>query len=572
MYAWHGRALEIDLATGQNSLISLSPGVLHHCLGGRGLAGYLLRSASAVSPPATPLFALACGPFCGTEVETGERLVAVFRSPLTGGIFDLSSGCSFAGALKRAGFDALVIKGVAPRLSCLSIACEGGRLTAVLELAGVKSEQVLAAFPDQAALVIGPAGENRVRYASVIASDGEPLGRGGLGAVFGQMQLKAVCCSGSLQVRVADPAASLRAKADIQRLYNASPYLTGPLGIGACGTAALLDLTQARRMLPTANFKRSFFEHAEDFSAFRLKQQPGFTADPCPGCRIACRKRAASGELPEYDSLAHFSALIEGLSLNQVLEANRSCRSLGLDPISAAVVLATCFENQDKSAASPNLPRLLEQIAHRQGAGAELADGLKQYLRRQQCADQPDFTLKGLELSGFDPRGAWGMALSMAVATTGDYGHALAHYHELLRKPVPTERLSLSGKARIIQLAEEVVAACDSLAVCRHTLIAAGLEEYAALLSAISGIEFDPARLVASGRQTLLRERWLNQQYGFSAADDLLPPQFFSGTGQSETAPSSLNLDDFMAERRRYYALRGLNAAGQLSLPPEEPA
>ncbi len=570
MHGWCGQALEVDLSTGQSSVLPLSITILRQTLGGRGLAGHLLRTRSANL--AQPTICLACGPFCGADIQTAERLVAVFRSPLTSGIFDNSAGCSFASALRQAGFDALLLKGEAAELSHLQIDCAGGRLLSALDLAGLDTGQTLFALGDVPSLVIGPAGENRVRFASVVASAGEPLSRGGLGAVFGRMNLKALSAAGDKKYPPADEQAFLTAKADIQRLYHASPFLLGPLGIGACGTAALLDLTQARKMLPTANFRRTTDVRAANFSAAQLKKNVGFSADPCPGCKIACRKQDAAGGLPEYDSLAHFSALLGLNDLPMVISADRACRVLGLDPVSTAVMLAAYFDGSNKPLETEALTEFIGQIANRCGAGAALADGLKLFVENS-ASSQDIFCIKGLELPAFDPRGAYGLALSMALSPSGEYRHAQAHFHELLRKPVPTERFSFAGKARIIMQSEDAIAACDSLCICRHTLIAAGLEEYAALLTAVTGLDFDATSLAATGRQTILRERWLNQQYGFSADDDSLPAFFFeAGSSQGSNLPvPALSRPQFMAERDRYYRLRGLNENGHLLEPPVEP-
>jgi len=570
MPGWCGQALEVDLSTGQSTVLPLSFNVLRQTLGGRALAGHLLRVRS--DDLTLPTICLATGPFCGANIQTAERLVAVFRSPLTSGVFDSSAGCSFATALKQAGFDALLLKGEAASLSQLRIINTSGELLLAPELSGLDTTQTLDRLGEGAALVIGPAGENRVRFASVVANDGEPLSRGGLGAVFGQMNLKALSAAGGRSFARADEQAFCRAQADIQRLYNASPFLCGPLGIGACGTAALLDLTQARQMLPTANFRQTSFNPAAEFAASQLKKKIGFSAGPCPGCRIACRKTDADGRLPEYDSLAHFSALLGLSELQQVIDADRCCQKLGLDPVSAAVILASYFEGRNLSADSSAVIELLEQIANRRGSGAELAEGVRLFSERS-TTGQPAFCTKGLELPAFDPRGAYGFALSLALSTAGDYRHAQAHFHELLRKPVPTERFSFVGKARIIMQAEDALAACDSLCICRHTLVAAGLEEYAALLSALTGIAFDAASLAAIGWQTVMRERWLNQQYGFTAADDSLPAYFFAEEGSpSATGPvPGLNPQLFVEERDRYYRLRGLDAAGHPLVTPVEP-
>lgn len=565
MTGWRGRALEIDLTTGQCITLPLDQNLLRNTLGGRGLAGYLLKSR--LHDLATPAFCLAVGPLCGQGVETAERLVAVFRSPLTGGIFSESAGCDFASALKLAGFDAVLVKGVAVCLTQIRLERQGARLSDAQQLAGLNTSEALTAA-GHPALVAGVAGEQQVRFASVVAGAGEPLARGGLGALWGEMRLKCLCAP-----LVSGPAQAggenfEQAVADLQRLYRASPFLYGPLGIGHCGTAALLDLTQARRMLPSAYFERGTVAQPERLNASALKRRKGYASDPCPGCSIACRKQDDSGPLPEYDVLAHFCGLCGLTDLGTVVAAAQSCLELGLDPVSTAVTLAAFARLEERTLDSATILALIRQVARREGDVATLAEGSLRYLEERGSSNLARCA-KGLELPGFDPRGAWGYALSLALSPAGDYRQAQMYHHELLRKPVPTQRFSLTGKARILVHSENQTAACDSLCLCRHTMIAAGLEEYAALLRVVTGFSFRAAELSACGERTLLRERWLNQQFGFDAEQDDIPACFFADAGDEEQL-RGISRAEFVAERARYYRLRGLDRQGLAAQAPEE--
>jgi aldehyde:ferredoxin oxidoreductase len=174
-------------------------------------------------------------------------------------------------------------------------------------------------------------------------------------------------------------------------------------------------------------------------------------------------------------------------------------------------------------------------------------------------------SVKSLELPAYDPRGAYGMAL--AYCTSGRGGCHLRAYpisHEILRKPVPTDRFSFSGKARIISIAEDTNAAVDSMVACKFSFFGASLEEYAELLSAATGVEYSPQRLKEIGRRIVLTERFYNCANGFSRRDDILPERFFSESGSSGDGIDihPISRERFDEELEKYYRIRGFTADG----------
>ncbi|MEF2145639.1 MAG: aldehyde ferredoxin oxidoreductase C-terminal domain-containing protein, partial [Desulfovibrionaceae bacterium] len=180
--------------------------------------------------------------------------------------------------------------------------------------------------------------------------------------------------------------------------------------------------------------------------------------------------------------------------------------------------------------------------------------------------------VKGLELAAYDPRGAYGMALAYAVSTRG--GCHLRAYpvsHEILRKPVATDRFSFSGKARMIKIAEDQNAAVDSLTACKFLFFAATLEEYAKALSAATGEAASSESLMRIGERIVYDERIMNALNGFGAAEDDLPVRFFTepGTGGEGIEVPPLDRATFLEARARYYRIRGLDANG---LPTREKA
>jgi aldehyde:ferredoxin oxidoreductase len=176
-------------------------------------------------------------------------------------------------------------------------------------------------------------------------------------------------------------------------------------------------------------------------------------------------------------------------------------------------------------------------------------------------------SVKGLELPAYDPRGAYGMALAYCTSNRG--GCHLRAYpiaHEILRKPVATDRFDFAGKARIIKIAEDCNATIDSLVACKFSFFGASLEEYGELLSATTGIEYSPQKLKEIGARIYLTERFYNQLNGFTASADRLPERFFAEPGSSGDGLEMPPLDRqrFAEEIQKYYRIRGLNAQGCL--------
>jgi len=377
---------------------------------------------------------------------------------------------------------------------------------------------------------------------------------------------------GQGKTAVADPEGLQDAVDDIRRLLSASPALMGEFGISEFGTPALYDLTHARRMMPTANFRATFFPAATSLNAPALKERYHPKKAGCRGCPILCKKIAADGRpVPEFETLSHFTALLGNDDLETAVAANSLCNELGMDTISAAATLACHAEIAGESLGAATILDLLEAIGRGRGIGVELGRGSAAYAAsrgRPECA----VTVKGQELPAYDPRGACGMALAYAVSTRG--GCHLRAYpiaHEILRKPVATDRMSFSGKARIVKIAEDLNAAVDSLTACKFVFFAASLEEYAHVFRAVTGLRASAQDLLKAGERIVYRERMMNAANGFTAADDDLPGRFFTTPGSEgdHVAVPPIDRGIFLEARSRYFAVRGLDGQG---MPVKEKA
>ena len=566
-HGWTGRILRVDLTTGVSQCEDIPRQWLEEYLGGRGLGVRLMRDHFRLDPfdPAMPLI-FAVGPLCGTAAPTAARLSVVSRSPLTGTIYDCSAGGRFAWRLKAAGLDALFITGKSAVPVTLAIGPGRAGILPAGHLWGSDIPTTVAALKEYGSVAaIGPAGENGVLFANIMMGEGNSVGRGGLGAVMGAKGLKAVMVDGERKTEIADPLLFDKARQDVMRLFKASPVVFGPLGIAEFGTPVLVDLMAQRRMAPTENFSKTFFGASGNYSGPAIREACGAKKDGCYGCPIQCKKSDRDHRpLPEYETVSHFGALNKCDDLQAIVTANRRCNDLGLDTITAAASLSAWGEIRGRFPTADEIPPLLEDIALRRGDGRLLALGSRR-LAQQMGRPELSMSVKSLELPAYDPRGAYGMALAYGTSPRG--GCHLRAYpisHEILRKPVPTDRFSFSGKARIITIAEDTNAAVDSLVACKFSFFGASLEEYAELLTAATGIAYSPQRLKEIGRRILLTERFYNCANGFSRKDDILPERFFCEAGSSGDGIDIHPIDRrrFEEELDKYYRIRGLNADG----------
>ncbi len=567
MHGWTGTIQYVNLSDGSCRREPLAPDLLHTYLGGRGLGVRLMREFHRLDPfsPEMPLI-FATGPLCGTPAPTTARMTVVSRSPLTGTIFSSSAGGLFPWRMKAAGIDVLFVTGRSPAPVCLILNDAGAELVPADPLWGKTIPETAAALRDRGSVAaIGPAGENGVLFASIGQDTGGAFARGGLGAVMGDKRLKAVVADGSGTVEIADRDRFDRARQDVLRLFNASPVIFGELGFANFGTPALVDLIRQRRMSPTENFRSTVFAGAAGYGGPAIRNAYAPEGDGCHGCPVECRKRTPTGEpLPDYDAVSHFGGLNANADLATIVRCNALCGELGMDPVSTAATLSAWGEARGRFASADEMPSLLADIARRRGEGELLALGSQQAMGR---LGRPEFSMsvKGLELPAYDPRGAYGLALAYCTSSRGGC-HLQANpvSHEILRKPVATDRFTFSGKARIIKIAEDGNAAADSLVACGSAFFGATLEEYGELVSAATGREFPPCRLLEIGERIFMTERFYNCANGFTRKDDVLPERFFTDPGSSGEGIEIPHIDRerFEVELQKYYRIRGLSEEG----------
>ncbi|RKZ07875.1 aldehyde ferredoxin oxidoreductase [Candidatus Fermentibacteria bacterium] len=567
MTAGWGRILFVDLSSGDHRFEDLDPDVSSFWIGGKGLAGYFLFPEMTRSPndPAMPLIFMA-GPLTGTLTPASGRICVMSKSPLTGAIGDCSVGGGFGWQLKKAGISGIVITGRSRRLSGIEISNGDVSIEDARGLQDAGTDELYSRLKEKGSVAcIGPAAGNGVLFSSIMVDGTFAAGRGGLGLVSALKNLKYVTVRGTGNVHVHDREKLRSASEDIRRLVAATPALTGEHGLQNCGTAACYDLISSRRMMPTANFRKTFFPPAQSMNSHAFSRAYKPKRYGCRACHVLCKRIGEDGtHLPEFETMSHFSALIENDDIRAVTAANTICNRMGMDTISAGATLA-CFQEISGEKLTPaRITGLLLDIAAGRGEGRELGQGSLRFAESKGCPEL-SMSVKGMELPGYDPRGAYGMALGYVTSTRGAcHLRAYPISHEILRKPVATDRFSFAGKARIVKIAEDMNAVIDSLTACKFFFFGCSLEEYASAFSAVTGIDTSAQDLLAAGERIYFRERMMNAKCGFTSEDDDLPPRFFCEAGSSgdgiEIPP--VDREEFLEARSKYYRIRGLDGKG----------
>jgi aldehyde:ferredoxin oxidoreductase len=545
MFGYHGRYLRVDLTRGDALLMPLSEHVLRSYLGGVGLATHLMHREcpAGVDPlaPAAPLI-FCLSPLVGTPLTTSAKFAVVAKSPLTNRLNDALSSSHFAIAAKKAGFDALVIVGRCEEPTVAMI--DDGKLT--LEPASDLWGLSAAAAAEQLAqrlgprfhtAIIGPAGENLVRYAT-ISHENRHAGRGGLGAVMGSKNLKALAVAGSQRVDVADPASVVAAAKDLsKRSFGPATAKYRELG-----TVANLLTFNRLAALPTRNFQQGTFEHADMLSGEKLNAARRVARRSCAACTIGCEHiyAAPGGEVRlEYESLFALGPLCGIGDQATVLQAARLCDELGLDTISAGASVAFAMECVEKGYLDEEglrfgnaeaLLAMLPRIARREGIGNLLADGTR---RAAEVIghDAADFAphVKGLEIPGYEPRALQTMALGFAVGSRGaDHNRSGAYEIDFSTK---ADRLHGSEEAaRLAVDTEDRAALIDSLILCKFLrgVFTDLFAESAQLLKYVTGWDVTADELQGVAQRIVTAKKRFNIREGWTPAEDTLPRRFLS--------------------------------------------
>lgn len=585
MYGFHGRLLHIDLSRRRANWRSLEESRLRAFLGGVGLGTSLLYdyAPAGVEPFAAdnPLI-FASAPLVGSGLTTTAKLAVVTKSPLTGCIADSLSSSFFALELKRLGVDALLISGRAREPVWVWISDKQVELREAAGLWGKSARETETALradlnsAEARIAAIGPAGENRVRFAT-ISNEGRHAGRGGVGAVMGAKNLKAIALRGQHKTAVADPA-GVEALAAALRRRSLGPLTAKYRELG---TVANLSVFNRLGSLPTRNFQQSSFAGAEALSGEALLDTNFSRAHGCASCTIRCERlfkaRSGAEQRLEYETLFALGPLCGIADPEVVLQAAGLCDHYGLDTISTGGTIAWAMECAEKGlfpqdgglgfGRTEALLATIAAIGERRDQGVLLAEGSKRAAGRLGPeAERLTVQVKGMELPGYEPRSLKTMALGLAVSPRGACHNRSGAYEADFSGQVDRLRVD-DSRGQFVAASEDFAAVLDSLIVCKflRKCFDDFYPETARLLECVTGWPVSAHELCQVGERITSLKKRFNIREGWQPQDDWLPPRLLNETlPGGPVAGVGLTPDELRRMIQSYYQARGWRPDGTI--------
>jgi aldehyde:ferredoxin oxidoreductase len=395
------------------------------------------------------------------------------------------------------------------------------------------------------------------------------FGRGGVGAVMGSKNLKAIV------VKNGKKTFPIKNKIHMKKLNTIAidkirVVPTTSQGLALLGTAALVKVINLFGMFPVENFQSAFTKSPKIdlVSGEHLRETFLVGNEGCFNCIIKCGRLTDTGEMsgkgPEYESLWSLGPLTGIFDLKEITHANYLCNDYGLDTISAGSTIACAMELEQnkilqnsylKFGEKGSLCKIIEEIALRKGIGNELAEGSLRFAKVYNAGNYA-MQVKGMEIPAYDPRGAFGHALNYAVSSRGAcHLTGFLAALEILGAPKLIDRFSINGKSDLLFLKQNQSAVEDSLVVCKFSGYAIGFEFQARFLSTILDNNISGKDLITIGERIYNLERLFNIREGFTKKDDTLPLRFLKsplqeGVSKGKTVPLTQLLSDYYKVRQ----------------------
>jgi len=579
MKGWLGKIAEIDLSTGRVEFLHPDEVLYHRYLGGVGLAAKLLYDS--MRPGIDPLsadnvLALMTGPVTGTSFPGVGRVSFCARSPLSGAWGESSMGGYVGQALKGAGYDGLLIKGVSDAPHYLHVTSKDVALRDASHLWGRDTYETESLLKEQhgkhcQVASIGPAGENLIRFAGINHRGSNNAGRCGLGAVLGAKHLKAIVVEGDGKIEVANPKALNELRQMLLATYKDDAWISL---LRSGGTAWGMGWAMELNDVPIKNWileSKVWLEQAQRISG-QAMEDAGLVVgrETCYRCPIACRRivHLDNGPLsvptsagPEYETLGSLGAMLMIDDVKVLCKANELCNRYGLDTISCGGTIAWAIEAYERGIITKEdtdglelrwsdgqlLLELIHRIVYRKGIGKLLAVGSRAAARKVgKESEEFAIQVKGLELPMHHPRAMRGIEISYATGPRGashNEGGSLA-----------SQDISLEEKATLIKRSVDRAQVIGSAVFCNFTVGPLSDEAMAGVLKATTGHDYDLDEMYKIGRRIWHMRRAFNLRYcGMDGTDDVLPQRVVS------QLPTDTPFDDLLTA---YYQARGLDAQG----------
>ncbi len=604
-YGYNGKILRVDLSRGAISVDAVDELFCRKYLGGAGFVSYFLlkelrQGIDPLSPENKLIFAL--GPVTGVPLPGSGRNCVGAKSPLTGGYAKSEVGGFWGAELKHAGYDAIIVEGKAENPVYLWIHDEEASIRDASHLWGKNTEEtqetIRAELGDSLirVAVIGPAGENLVRFACIMNGLKDAAGRGGTGAVMGSKNLKAIAVRGHKRLQVAEP----------ERLKEFSHWLLANQQLWNSfrefGTGAAMEAGAASGNLPIRNFRDGEFPDASKISANAIRDTIRIKMESCYACSVRCKKVVKVDEPysvdptyggPEYETLAALGSNCLISDLKAIAKGNERCNAYSLDTISTGDVIAfamECFENgllttkdtggiELRFGNAEAMVKIIELIAKREGIGDLLAEGTARAAQKiGKGAIEFAMQVKGLEIPMHEPRLKAALGLGYMVNPHGADHMDSLHDTAFTKPGPPLDRVKSLGileplpadelgprKVSLSRYVQQERIVRDCLVLC--DFVPYDSEQIANILAAVTGWKTNTVGILRVAERTLTMARLFNIREGFSAADDRLPNRFFQPKRNGVLSTKFYDPEQLEKAKSYYYTLMGWDAKTGIPTP-----
>jgi aldehyde:ferredoxin oxidoreductase len=567
MYGYHGKILHVDLTERKHWAEEKPEEWYKTYIGGVSMASRLcwenITPGCDPYAPENPV-CFANGIFAGTPVPVGGKYGLASKSPMTGFIGDSLSGSWFSIALKRAGWDGVVLHGASEKWVNVFIDDDRIEYRDASKLLGLGTYDTEEAIRDELAddqvrsATIGPSGENMVRFANV-TNDGRQAGRTGHGAVWGSKKLKAVSIRGTRGVAVADPDTLNKLSFEITKEAQ-GPHTSKYRILGT--STNVLNMNKLG-LLPTRNYQEGVFEGAESISGEYLHEHHNVKTIACAQCPIACEQMSIVKKGPwtgsmtgiEYECLFANGPNLGISDMNAVIRLIEIADQSGMDAITMGIVISWAMETFEKGIFNKEdfkckkypegfelrfgdgeaAVTTAEMIRDREGIGKLLSEGTriaskKTDKKRGSETYQWAMQSKGLETAGYDGRGLKTFSLGSAVGVRGPCHNRTAAYDPDISGEV--DRFTVDEtRGELAKSTEEYAAVYDTLPLCKFIRRcftgkadrAGAWPTIAQLINATTGwqIEYEDIDLIGERAHTI--KKAFNIREGWKRKDDTLP-------------------------------------------------
>lgn len=579
MKGFFQKKLIVDLDNRRYLSESIQEHVLQAYLGGKGLGIHLLmeNNPQKVDPLAPEsCMVVSLGPLADSPVYSSCRYGVFAKSPLTGLYGESYSGGRAAVPMSRTGYDAFVIRGASDTPVWIEISDDDVRFHDASDLWGrdtyATEDEVKArvGVKDCAVMAIGPAGENRVRFALIENDYWRSSGRTGMGAVLGSKKVKAIAFHGKQRRPFKDPEGLKSFAKDTIKNFKDHQVAQNYRKFGTSGGVAVMNNMNA---FPARYWSAGSAEHWNQIDGDSLIARCKPKPMACKTCFVGCgqyvsvqngRHRGLTLDGPEYETVSAFGGLCLVDQIEEIVYLNDLCDRLGLDTISAGNVAAFAIEAAKRGKIDESIEygdadgiaALLKKIAKREGIGDVLAEGVR-IAGAELNLEELAVHVKGLEPPGFEPRTLKGMGLAFAVSERGAcHLRSPFYYADFFNLYDPDD---VENTVKLFLEFENKATLQDCLIVCRMYREFYQVDDMSKIIAMATGLSLNKNGLDQLASRVKNATRLYNIQEGLTKADDQLPKRLLK---ESIKDAPQLNANLIQNWIQAYYDMRGWNQDG----------